>query len=100
MTGAWPKDQIDHVNGDRSDNRFCNLREATNSQNQANRRCEATSTSGVKGVSWDRRCRRWQAQISINGKPKHLGGFTSKEEAARAYAAAAIALRGEFARLV
>jgi hypothetical protein len=53
MTGEWPTHEIDHINGDRVDNRFCNLREATASENRWNSRKRVNNTSGYKGVSWD-----------------------------------------------
>jgi hypothetical protein len=97
--GSWPADDIDHINGEPTDNRIANLREATRSQNQANSRIRKDNSSGSKGVIWERRRQKWEAQIRVNGKRRHLGYFTCKEEAARAYAAAAKQAFGEFARL-
>lgn len=93
MTGEWPS-EVDHRNGDRADNRWENLREATRSQNNANQKRRHDNSSGVKGVSWDTLNRRWRAYI--NGK--QIGRFDSIDEAAAARAAAARALYGEFAR--
>ena len=95
--GQWPEDQIDHVNGIRNDNRVSNLREATQSQNQANTGSQTNSKSGVKGVSWHKAKGKWQAQISINSKLKYLGYFTDINEAAQAYHIAAEHYHGEFA---
>lgn len=88
--------QIDHINGDKLDNRQANLRQCTNQQNGCNRGKTAKNTSGFKGVS---PCEygRWQAGIRVNGKRLHLGHFLKKEDAAEAYKAAAIKLHGEFA---
>lgn len=97
--GKWPTNQIDHVNGDRSDNRIVNLREATNSQNMMNRKLNANSGSGVKGVSFHRGSQRWRARLQFNGKRIHLGDFKNKEAAEIAYEAAAKRHFGEFARL-
>lgn len=96
--GKWPADQIDHINCDASDNRIANLREATAAQNQANRRIGVANTSGVKGVCWHKRERRWYASIKVNGKSKHLGRFKSKKDAAVAYWFASIWFKREFAR--
>jgi HNH endonuclease/AP2 domain len=97
MTGKWPSDQIDHVNIKPSDNRWSNLREATNSQNQANKHAPSTNTSGYKGVSWHRGDKKWQARIGRNRC--HLGYFNTAEVAAAAYEQAAKVLHGEFARV-
>jgi hypothetical protein len=98
MTKGWPKDQIDHINGNRSDNRWINLREATGLQNNANSKIPVTNTSGLKGVTWQSQNKKWRAQLSINNKQKYLGSFETKEEAYLAYCQAAKELRGEYAR--
>lgn len=87
--GRWPNGHLDHVNGDRSDNRVANLREASarvNAQNYHGLRRH--NTSGVSGVYWDRRRRAWVAQISVDKKHVHLGQFSDKEAAAAAVRAA------------
>jgi hypothetical protein len=99
MTGVWPKDQIDHRDLDRTNNRFDNLREATQAQNLHNTRAYCTNTSGRKGVSWHRRDRRWRVKIDVEGEYRWLGYFDDLEDAASAYAAAARELHGEFARV-
>lgn len=95
MTGEWP-DQIDHINGDRSDNRFSNLRLATASQNNANRRGYAKS--GLKGAHFNNTRGCWESAIRVNGKRHYLGRFSTAEEAHAAYAAAAGNAFGDFAR--
>lgn len=90
----------DHENCNTLDNRRRNLRIATNSQNGANRERLSNNTSGYKGVSWDKRRRKWHAYIYFNKKQIHLGFFDTAEQAYEAYCAAAIRLHGEFARLV
>ncbi len=97
-TGSWPKKMIDHIDGDRARNCFSNLREATASSNQHNKKTQANNTSGFKGASWDKRCKKWQATIKSRGKQKHLGHFDSPEAAHAAYCEAAQGLHGEFAR--
>lgn len=96
--GRWPDQQIDHINGSRADNRLCNLREANQTQNNANTRLRCDNTSGFKGVSWDKTKRRWQALIRVNGRAKHLGRYDTPEAAHAAYASAAQKTFGEFAR--
>lgn len=91
---------IDHVNGNRLDNRRSNLRPATNSENMMNSRKprSAKATSQYKGVSWIASERKWKAAIVLAGKYKNLGRFSNEEDAARAYDAAARDLFGMFAR--
>lgn len=95
--GEWPDKTVDHINGNRSDNRITNLRLATISENGYNRKTPQNNTSGFKGVSFHRGL--WQAQISVSGKNKFLGRFASREEAAAAYGKSALQYHGEFANL-
>lgn len=74
--------EIDHINGDRADNRWINLRLVTRSQNNMNAVIRSNNTSGVKGVSFDRRRGLWSAEIKVNGKKTFLGRFATIEEAA------------------
>lgn len=74
-TGAWPIDQLDHINHDRIDNRMENLREVSNAENQRNRPMQSNNKSGYTGVSWDKATEKWKAQISVDGKKINLGGF-------------------------
>jgi hypothetical protein len=96
QTGQWPTCVVDHKNGERHDNRWSNLREATPSQNRANMRKLDRNTSGHKGVTRHRA--KWAAQIHVGGKHFHLGVYVSAAEAAEAYNAAAKQFFGEFAR--
>lgn len=97
--GEWPHDVIDHSNGDKSDNRLCNLRSCSQSSNGGNTKRAATNTSGFKGVSYFRQTRRWRAQIVHQKQHYSLGYYRTKEEASLAYAAKAVELFGEFARV-
>lgn len=81
MKGVWPLNQIDHINRIRDDNRFENLREATNQENMRNASCPSHNTSGYVGVNWHKGDRRWRAFIKVNGKSIHLGNFTDKVDA-------------------
>jgi hypothetical protein len=91
--------QVDHINGNRFDNRRSNLRCATHQQNQFNRGARRNGSSQYKGVSWIAKHRRWQATIAIDSRNTNLGWFTDEVEAARAYDAAARIHHGEFAYL-
>jgi hypothetical protein len=97
--GEWPKDQIDHINGVRDDNRICNLREATYSENQCNRKIPKNNKSGFKGVSWNPARKAWQVTIRYGGTNKNLGYFSTRERAAEMYDKAALKHHGKFARL-
>ncbi len=94
-----PKDlSIDHVNGNRYDNRACNLRLATHSQNLCNRKAQVNNSSGYKGVVFHKASRKWAAYIGINRKLHYLGIFSTPELAHMAYCKAAAELHGNFAR--
>ena len=101
MTGLNSKNQIDHINGNKKDNRFCNLREATHGQNRAN--SKTTNKFGLKGVrklKWvkdGKKC--WIAQITFEKKTKYLGSYFTIEEAHQAYCDAAKIFHGKFAKI-
>jgi hypothetical protein len=97
--GVWPKDQVDHINNNRSDNRIVNLREATAFQNQANRKIQMGGSSKYKGVSWFKQSCKWEAYIEVNRKKIHLGYYHKEEEAALTYNKAALERFGEFAKI-
>jgi len=80
--------QIDHINGNRSDNRVVNLRLVTHAENGRNQSMPRTNTSGVIGVRWSKRDSKWQAKIKIDGRSKHLGYFDTLEAAIAARAEA------------
>jgi len=92
--------ETDHINGDKLDNRKCNLRTATTAQNRCNRGKQIDNKSGYKGVVFVSKYNNWQASIKINGKRKHLGTFRTPELAHAAYCEAAPKVHKEFARFV
>lgn len=96
--GEWPDRDIDHINGDRADNRLANLRLATRTENNANARVHSQSRSGLKGVSYHRTHRKWFARIKKHGRSIFLGYFDSPDAAHAAYVAAAPGVHGAFAR--
>ena len=98
-TGEWPTREVDHVNGQRDDNRWANLRSATKSQNMHNSRRRTNNTSGAKGVSWDKEVGKWMAYITVQRKRYNLGRFKNIADAAEAYRAASQKLHGDFGRL-
>ena len=88
MTGAFPPDQIDHIDRNPANNRFANLRTVTVSENQHNQKINCLNTSGYKGVSYQKCCKKWYASIQFNNVKKNLGRFSTPEEASVAYLAA------------
>lgn len=90
--------QIDHINNNGLDNRRCNLRLATNSQNGFNKKVRRDSGTGIKGAFYvgQNREKPYVARITINGKRKHLGYFYTAQQAGEAYKNAARELQGEF----
>jgi hypothetical protein len=87
MTGSMPIGDIDHINSDRKDNRFCNLRDTTRELNLQNQRRPTSQnrSTGVLGVYPDKHGRRFVAAISIGNKKKHIGTFDTEEQAHLAY---------------
>lgn len=83
-TGNLPKDCIDHINHDRLDNRFINLRAVDRIENQKNLQKRPNNTSGVTGVSWYPARNKWHQRIQVNGTQIHLGYFSDLQEAAKA----------------
>ena len=84
--GVEPKHQIDHINGNPSDNRIVNLRQATALENAQNiRKPQKNNTHGNLGVTFDPKKKLWRTRISVNGTRKYIGKFKTQEQAAQAY---------------
>jgi hypothetical protein len=95
--GEWPAGLIDHINGQKCDNRIANLRVCSHAENTRNSRTPRNNTSGVKGVSWDNAKKAWDVGIRMYGRNIRAGSFKDFEEAKRAIVELRQRLHGEFA---
>jgi hypothetical protein len=82
--GRWPKTQLDHIDGNPANNRIVNLREASQQENNKNKKKRKDNTSGIVGVCWYKDSRKWAAHISVCGRLIYLGLFDQIDDAARA----------------
>lgn len=89
MTGSFPKHKIDHINRVKNDNRWCNLRDVTHSQNCENNPIKKSNRTGFVGVGYSKNMKKWRARIMYGYKEKHLGYFDTPEDAHNAYCIAA-----------
>ncbi|WP_312773304.1 HNH endonuclease [Atlantibacter hermannii] len=96
--GEEPIGLVDHINGNREDDRISNLRIATYSQNSMNSKLSSLNSSGFKGVSWKKESKKWVATGKLDGKRIHLGYYTDIEDAKQAYCNFASKHHGEFYR--
>lgn len=94
--GVWPDSEIDHQFHDRDDNRAKFIRKATPSENSMNRSVRNDNSSGFKGVSWNKKSKKWSAEITSKGKRMFLGFFEHPELAAEAYRKAVEEHHGKF----
>ena len=95
--GRWPELHIDHINGNRTDNRIANLREATDAENLRNCRIHKDNGTGFKGIHFHKARGKYHAQIMTDGVKEHLGYFSTPQEAHAAYCAASDRYHGAFA---
>ena len=98
MTGEWPVQWIDHINGNGCDNRFKNLRECNPSQNGFNSKLTKSTKSGLKGATWDSQTQMWRAVITVNRKTICRGRYKTAQEAHAVYCKMAKEFAGEFYR--
>ena len=98
MNGEWPKNEIDHIDGNGLNNRWSNLRHATRAQNSTNSPAQKSNKIGLRGVHFHKGAKKWRAQICKNLKITHLGYFDTPEQASVAYQKAARVFHGEFVR--
>ncbi len=95
--GEWPLFEIDHANGNKKDNRICNIRMCSHQQNNHNQKIRSTNKSGIKGVHFNARASKWQGQVCLNYKIHHVGLFDDLHDAERAVKAKREELHGAFA---
>lgn len=86
--GVWPEGDLDHINGDRTDNRIANLRIVNREDNGKNRRISSNNTSGQTGVCWHPKCKKWVASIRVSKHQIYLGRFDEFNRARQARKAA------------
>lgn len=96
--GAWPEVNVDHIDGDKANNKISNLRHATQSENQMNRPKPSQNSSGVKGVYWCSRDNRWIAKLALNRRSLHIGSFIDLDDAHQAIKSARKRFHGAFAK--
>ena len=84
MTGSWPPDYVDHINGDSTDNRWCNIRCVSHADNMRNKKMRSDNTSGHVGVTWSKHVAKWRASIFHKGKTYFLGHFAERHDAVAA----------------
>ena len=96
MTGEWPPDEIDHIDGDPTNNAWTNLRQASRNENSQNRHIQTNNTTGTRGISYNPRRGQWIVRVMVN-KTSHFGGwFYDLEEAKRVRKALVLRLHGRF----
>ena len=96
MTGFFPKEELDHIDRNKSNDAWVNLREATRSQNAMNQRTRTDNTSGHKGICWDKQKNKWKVQISTKGVSRIQKHFVDFDEAVAFYESTASVLFGQF----
>lgn len=90
QTGDWPVGEVDHINGNRTDNRWCNLRDVSRKVNARNMAKRSTNTSGINGVAWHKRSGKWRAFIRVDHHQIHIGYYTEIADAQSARKSAEI----------
>jgi hypothetical protein len=98
MNDKLPKGQCDHVNGTRTDNRWCNLREVTCQQNMFNKRSNLNREENMKNVYWIPKLNRYRVKVKVNGETRHYGYFDKLEDAIHQAKEVQKVLHGFYAR--
>lgn len=100
MTGNWPVEHVDHINGNSLDDKWINLRECTRSENMSNAKLlRLNNTSGARGVDWNKRLGKWHARVKFEGQLHHCGYFDNFDDAVKARDTKAAQIHGAFAKL-
>lgn len=99
VKGVWPTNEIDHIDNDGTNNRWNNLRDVTHSQNGKNLKLKKNNKTGVAGVHWSSRRKRYVAKIWTNGKETFLGYFDNVKDAKVVREKAVLKYHGEFGNL-
>lgn len=99
MTGSEPRGYVDHINRNKSDNRWCNLREASAAENQWNHDPHKSNKSGVSGVHFCKRSQRWKAACKVHGKRYNVGTFREMDQAVEAITRFRVEHHGEYAAI-
>lgn len=98
MTGTWPADHVDHIDGCPENDRWENLRAATRSENMRNTKLRINNSSGSRGVSWHKYRQQWHVRVTMHGRVHHVGYFDDFEKAKSARDTRANELHGAFAK--
>ncbi|ARP90310.1 hypothetical protein CAL14_08440 [Bordetella genomosp. 9] len=98
VTGEWPTSLLDHIDLNRANNRWTNLRTASPSQNSANSPMRRHNSTGFKGVTLNRKVGKYRARITVEHREHHLGFFDTASQAYEAYRNASLKFHGEFGR--
>ena len=96
--GEWPTCEIDHINGNRTDNRIANLRLSTKTQNGCNKKIGSQNTTGYKNVYWYKAYQKWVVNVKIHKKMHFFGYYSDLNEAIQVARRERVRLHGEFAR--
>lgn len=98
--GYMPKGMIDHINGNPSDNRLCNLRECSRMENMYNSKLKSNNTSGFKNVFWDKRLKKWKVQVRANKRNNYIGIYDNLDIAIKIAENAIKELHGDYTRYI
>lgn len=99
MIGEWPTYQVDHIDMNKGNNKWDNLRNASHGQQQCNRSIQRNNSSGYKGVSFNKKHKKWCSFIRVEGKNMNLGNFDDIELAALVYSEASYKYHREYGRI-